>query len=106
MQAYLIAGGYVSGSVSASALTLLPGASSWTSISSLPRALYHAKASIVGGKIRVTGGRDETNSIYKAEVILFVQNCTIICTVKEVIRKKWKVPSLLFIPKTLMTFYI
>ena len=103
MQAYLIAGGYVSGSVSASALTLLPGASSWTTISSLPRALYHAKASIVGGKIRVSGGRDD-NNIYKAEVILFVQNCTIICTVKEVIRKKWKVPSLLFIPKTFMIF--
>ena len=81
MQAYLIAGGYVSGSVSASALTLLPGASSWTSISSLPRALYHAKASIVGGKIRVAGGRED-NSIYKAEVTSVMQNCTIICDYK------------------------
>jgi len=41
-----------------SVLTLLPGAKAWTPLASLPRALGFAHASIVGGKMRVTGGRD------------------------------------------------
>ena len=41
-----------------SVLTLLPGATAWTPLASLPRTLGLAQASIVGGKMRVTGGRD------------------------------------------------
>ena len=37
-------------------LTLLPGATAWTPIASLPRALVGARASIVGGRLRVNGG--------------------------------------------------
>merc|ERR1712126_352257 len=39
-----------------SVLTLLLGASSWTPLASLPRSLEGARASVVGGKMRVTGG--------------------------------------------------
>ena len=82
LQAFIIAGGHVSGSsYSTSALTLLPGASSWTAISSLPQALFEAAASIVGGKMRVAGGRED-NSVYRAEVTSVMQNCTIICDYK------------------------
>ena len=41
-----------------SGLTLLPGATAWTPIASLPRTLVGARASIVGGRIRVNGGYD------------------------------------------------
>ena len=39
-----------------SVLTLLPGAAAWTSLASLPRSLLAARASVVGGRLRVTGG--------------------------------------------------
>ena len=54
-----MAGGVLSGSFTSSVLTLLPGAADWTSLASLPRTLAYAKASIVGGRLRLTGGRDE-----------------------------------------------
>ena len=41
-----------------SVLTLLPGAEAWTPLASLPRTLFGAQASIVGGRLRVTGGWD------------------------------------------------
>ena len=44
------------GSLTSSVLTLLPGATAWTPLASLPRAFGYAQASIVGGKMRVTGG--------------------------------------------------
>ena len=67
MQALVVAGGN-NGSVNlASMLTLLPGAESWTSLASLPRALYGARALIVGGRLRLTGGRDDGGS-YRSEV--------------------------------------
>ena len=57
LQAFVVAGGYDDGYNSlASVLTLLAGAPDWTPIASLPRALVGARASIVLGKIRVTGG--------------------------------------------------
>ena len=59
LQAFVVAGGYTDESnYLSSVLTLLPGAPAWTPIASLPRALKWARASIVGGKIRVTGGYD------------------------------------------------
>ena len=57
LQAFVVAGGYTDGDNRlSSVLTLLPGAPDWTPLASLPRALSSARASIVGGKIRVTGG--------------------------------------------------
>ena len=61
MQAYLVAGGFESSFSSfslSSVLTLLPGATAWTPIASLPRGLWRAGASIVGGRLRVNGGQD------------------------------------------------
>ena len=62
MQAYLVAGGEDVARVRStyytlsSVLTLLPGATAWTPIASLPRTLWLAQASIVGGRLRVNGG--------------------------------------------------
>ena len=50
-----------------SVLTLLPGATAWTPLASLPRALFFTHASIVGGKMRVTGGVD--GSSRRSEVV-------------------------------------
>ena len=59
LQAFVVAGGYDDGDNRlSSVLTLLPGAPAWTPLASLPRAMAWARASIVGGKIRVTGGYD------------------------------------------------
>ena len=66
VQALVVAGGYSSGRTS-SVLILLPGAEDWTSLASLPRPLGGAQASIVGGRLRVTGGRD--GSSYRSEVM-------------------------------------
>ena len=55
--------------VLSSVLTLLPGATAWTpGLPSLPRALLSAQASIVGGKLRLSGGFDG-NSI-SSEVMI------------------------------------
>ena len=76
MQAYIVAGGVVSGSYSTSASILLPPyTSSWTAIASLPRELYEADASIVSGKIRVAGGRLAGNTVYRAEVMCCHFSC-------------------------------
>ena len=57
----MVAGGETSG-YTASVLTLLPGAAGWTPLISLPRPLKYARASIVGGRLRVTGGLDGDGS--------------------------------------------
>ena len=52
-QAFVVAGGRGLSSV----VTLLPGATAWTPLASLPRGYYEARASIVaGGRMRVVGG--------------------------------------------------
>ena len=45
---------------------LLPGASSWTTLASLPRTVYQGRASLVGGNMRVVGGsgRDQVRIKY------------------------------------------
>ena len=68
MQAFLVAGGR-SQSYFSSVLTLLPEATAWTPLASLPSALNEAKASIVGGRIRVNGGRDDGAS-FRSEVMI------------------------------------
>jgi len=57
-KAFIVAGGWNGSNYLSSVLTLLPGAPSWTPLASLPRKLFDARASIVGGKMRVTGGHD------------------------------------------------
>jgi len=52
----VVAGGVTSGYTS-SVLALLPGAKDWTPLASLPRQLANTQASIVGGRLRVNGGR-------------------------------------------------
>ena len=56
-----MAGGYTSDYTS-SVLTLLPGAEDWTPLASLPQPLYSARASIVRGRLRMTGGYDGGSS--------------------------------------------
>ena len=63
-----------------SALILSPGAEAWVPLPALPQALYSAKASLVGSRLRLTGGRDR-NGTFRNEVsdttavhnVLFVQ---------------------------------
>ena len=56
LQAFLVAGGVDGSNYLSSVLTLLPGATAWTPLASLPIGLLYARASIVGGRLRVTGG--------------------------------------------------
>ena len=64
VQAFVVAGGLTyKDSLSnrlSSVLTLLPESTAWTPLASLPRALTAPRASVVGGKIRVTGGWGES----------------------------------------------
>ena len=57
-QTFVVAGGATDGwnNYLSSVLILLPGAPDWTPLAYLPGKLVGAGASIVGGKIRVTGG--------------------------------------------------
>ena len=57
VKAFLVAGGHEGSHTSSSVLMLLHGAPSWTPVASLPGILYQARASVVGGNMRVTGGR-------------------------------------------------
>ena len=63
-QAYIVVGGQYSSSV----LTLLPGATAWTELASLPKPFYYAQASIVGGRLRVTWSEDDREN-YRSEVM-------------------------------------
>ena len=63
----MVAGGYDGSNFFSSVLTLLPGAEDWTPLISLPRTLYNAQASIVGGRLRVTGGADDSS--FRSEVM-------------------------------------
>ena len=69
LQAFLVAGGWTLG-LTSSVVTLLPGATAWTPLASLPRPLSSAQASIVGGRLRVTGGHDDGYS-RRSEVMSF-----------------------------------
>ena len=64
----VVAGGVIPGAYTSSVLALLPGAADWTDLASLPRPLGGAQASIVGGRLRVTGGQDDNYS-YRSEVM-------------------------------------
>ena len=75
LQAFIVVGGWNGSSSLSSVETLLPGATSWTPLASLPRALRNAQASIVGGRIRVNGGRDGGGS-YISQVLMV--QCTLL----------------------------
>ena len=68
-QAFVVAGGVeVWPNRLSSVVTLLPGATAWTPLASLPRGLAYARAFIVaGGRMRVVGGK--SSSSYRSEVI-------------------------------------
>ena len=69
LQALVVAGGRDNdGNYLSSVLTLLPDATAWTPLAFLPRGLWGARASIVGGRLRVTGGEDNGYS-YRSEVM-------------------------------------
>ena len=74
LQALVVAGGrfffpFPDRPYTSSVLTLLPGATNWTSLASLPRPLRYAGASIVGGRLRVNVGQDGGFS-YRSEVMI------------------------------------
>ena len=68
MQALIVAGGEEGSGRLPSVLSLPPGAPAWTTLASLPRSLYGAKASIVGGRLRLTGGFGSDGS-FRSEVM-------------------------------------
>ena len=52
------------------AVTFTPGEAVWTEITSLPKSLYGPRASLVGARIRLTGGRSTDSEVdYRPEVI-------------------------------------
>ena len=53
-------GSYGGREYTSSVASLLPGATAWVEKRSLPRALYVPRASVVGGKMRLVGGRTKT----------------------------------------------
>ena len=70
-QAFIIAEGSTSLSDdTSSVLTLLSKASAWTSLAALPRPLFGTRASIVGGKMRLTGSLG--GGYYRSEVIIWI----------------------------------
>ena len=67
MQALVVVGGFdESWQYLHSMLTLLPGSEAWESLPSLPQRLEGAQASIVGGRLRLTGGYGQGS--YRTEV--------------------------------------
>ena len=67
-QAFVVAGGWDgSNNLLSSVVTLLPAATAWTPLASLPRPLEGARASIVAGRLRVVGGL--SSSSFSSEVI-------------------------------------
>ena len=53
-----MAGGNDGSTPISSVLTLLPGATAWVPVASLPLTLSNVRASIVGGRLRLAGGDD------------------------------------------------
>ena len=68
-----MAGGHDGSELISTVLSLLPGATKWTSLASLPSPLAAARASVVAGKLRILGGRDgnDRKSSTSEVVIIF-----------------------------------
>lgn len=65
--ALFVAGGANEAGSLSSVLTLLPGATAWTPLASLPRKLHGHQATFVGGSLRMTGGFYQWS--YRSEVL-------------------------------------
>ena len=78
MQALIVAGGEEGSDRLPSVLSLPPGAPAWTTLASLPRSLYGAKASIVGSRLRLTGGFGSDGS-FRSEV-MEIKKKTALCS--------------------------
>ena len=87
-QAFIVAGGRDGSNFLSSVLTLLPGAQAWTPIAALPRSLYLARASIVGGRIWVTGGQDGSSS-YRSEVNIWKLPCIVDHACNRMVKMIW-----------------
>ena len=73
VQAFVVAGGSTpSGDYQSSVLMLLPGAGAWLPIDELPIGVKYALGSIVGGRLRVSGGLDGTNTKNEVRSIMFL----------------------------------
>ena len=70
-QALVVAGGNVGSTPISLVLTLLPGATAWVPLASLPRALNYVRASIVGGRLRLAGGDDGGPKITEVSQVFF-----------------------------------
>ena len=72
MQDFVVAGGTDGSNFFSSVFTFLPGsgATAWTQLASLPRPLWYVQASIVAGRLRVTGGLDADANSYRTEVMI------------------------------------
>ena len=68
-QAFVVAGGYDGSNRFSSVVTLLPGATAWTFLASLPRQVDSARASLLRGKVRLSGGYFGSNS-YSSQVTI------------------------------------
>ena len=68
LQALVVAAGKTDTINISSVLTLLPGATAWTQLASLPRPLDGARASIVGGRLRLAAGY--SNYVLRSEVAI------------------------------------
>ena len=55
-QAFVVAGGWGGYNALSSVVSLLPRAPTWTPLASLPRPVYGAQASLVRGRMRLSGG--------------------------------------------------
>ena len=66
-------GGYVASKYVNSVLALLPRATSWKALTSLPKALAYGGSSMVNGKLWVTGG--STGSTYNSDVSVSIHSC-------------------------------
>ena len=58
LQAFVVAGGKSGSHTVASVLALLLGATAWKSLASLPQALCGVRASVMGNRLRLTGGHN------------------------------------------------
>ena len=69
-QAFVVAGGWDGSNRLSSVVTLLPGATDWTPLASLPRPVAAAKASLVRGRIRLSGGWTGSSLVSQVTITL------------------------------------
>ena len=78
-QAFVVAGGRDESNVISSVMTLLPGATAWTPLASLPRPVSGAQASLVRGRIRLSGGYIGSSQYSSQVKITLIPNYVLPC---------------------------